>query len=88
MKWINKSEFYHFGILPQVCIHSTDEDEYSKSYIPREKCDCDHSEWVEGKMDIVKPIMGYNFPKKNVHRCKECNEIRMADHIGIKDGMD
>lgn len=83
--WINKSEFYHFRILPQLCIHSIIEDEYSKMYIPREKCDCGCFEWIEGKMDIIKSEHGLKFPQKDVHRCKKCNEVRMADHIGLKD---
>ena len=84
-EWTNKSEFYHFGILPEICIHSPIEDKYSKMYTPREKCDCGCSEWIEGKMDIVKPVNGYQYPQKDVHRCKNCNEVRMADHIGVKD---
>ncbi len=79
------SEFYHFGILPSVCIHSLIEDEYSKMYIPRQSCECSCEIWIDGKMDIVKPINGYTFPKKDVHRCADCNEVRMADHIGVKD---
>ena len=79
------SAFFHFGILPSISIHSPIEDQYSKMYIPREKCDCGCSEWIEGKMDIIKPSMGLSWPKKNVHRCKDCNEVRMADHIVIKD---
>ena len=77
------SEFYNFGILPQICIHSLIEDEYSKMYIPRKQCDCGCAEWIEGKMDIIKPMNGYEFPKKDVHRCKECNEVRISDHIGL-----
>lgn len=79
-----KSEFFHFGILPQVCIHSLIEDDYSKMYEPRHKCDCNCAEWIEGKIDIIQPVDGYQFPQKDVHRCKNCNEVRMADHIGIK----
>ena len=85
---MNKSEFYHFGILPQVSIHSIIEDQYSKMYIPREKCDCGHNEWIEGEMDIIKPSFGFEFPKKPVHRCKKCKEVRMADHIGIQQTKD
>ena len=81
----DKSEFFHFGLLPEICIHSLEVDQYSKMYVPREKCDCGFAEWVEGKMDIVKPMNGYRFPTKAVHRCKSCNEVRMADHIGVKD---
>lgn len=81
----NKSEFFHFGILPQECIHSVDEDKYSKMYIPQEKCDCGCSDWVESSMKIFKDSMGYEFPKKRIHRCKECNEVRMAQHVGYKD---
>lgn len=82
---IKNSEFFHFGILPSVCIHSPIEDEYSKMYNPRQKCECGCEEWVDGLMDIVKPMNGYEFPKKNVHRCAKCSEVRMADHIGVKD---
>lgn len=82
MDWINKSEFYHFGILPQVCIHSIIKDKYSKMYIPRERCDCGCSEWKESKMKMFK---NENIPEKDVHRCIECNKVRMADHIGLKD---
>ena len=81
----SKSEFYHFGLLPQVCIHSLVEDEYSKMYKPQEICECGHSEWVESTMDIIKPIEGFSFPKKNVHRCKKCNKVRISHHIGIKE---
>lgn len=79
----DKSEFYHFGILPQICIHALKEDEYSKMYIPRKTCDCGHKEWIESEMDIIKPIPGINYPKKAVHRCKKCNEVRLSDHIGM-----
>ncbi len=82
---ISNSEFYHFGILPQICIHSIIEDEYSKMYIAREICDCGCKEWIEGTMKILEDSFGYEFPKKEVHRCKECNEVRMSDHIGYKD---
>ena len=79
------SEFYYFGILPQVCIHTPEGDQYSDMYIPREFCDCGCSEWVEGKMKIVEDSMGYEFPQKDVHRCKDCNGVRVADHRGVKD---
>ena len=82
---LNNSEFYHFGILPQVCIHSLDEDEYSKMYVPQEKCDCGCSDWIESTMKIIKDSFGYEFPKKRVHRCTECNEVRIAHHIGYKE---
>lgn len=79
---VNKSEFLHFGILPQVCIHSPIEDEYSKMYIAQETCECGSSTWIESTM-----ILGH-FPdgeavEKDVHRCDSCNEVRMAKHIGI-----
>lgn len=83
-EWTRTSAFYHFNLLPNICIHSLREDEYSKMYIARDKCECGCSEWIEGKIDIIKPINGYTFPKKDVHLCKNCNEVRMADHIGIK----
>ncbi len=80
----SKSEFYHFGIIPDICIHSLDEDQYSKMYSPQEKCDCACLEWIESTMKIIKSSSGLEFPKKRVHRCKNCNEVRMATHIGIK----
>lgn len=80
----SKSEFFHFGILPQICIHSVIEDEYSKMYIPQKICNCGCEEWIQGTMDIIKPIPGFSFPKKDVHRCKECNSVRIANHIGTK----
>lgn len=83
-EWTKNSAFYHFGILPQVCIHSIIVDEYSEMYVPREKCECGCSQWIEAKMDIIKPVNGYHFPKKDVHRCMVCKEVRMADHIGVK----
>ena len=84
----SKSEFFHFGILPSVCIHSLDEDQYSKMYIPQEKCDCGSNVWIESTMKIIENSFGYEFPKKRVHRCKECNQVRIAYHIGTENGMD
>lgn len=77
----NNSEFYHFGIIPEVCIHSLDEDQYSKMYIPEETCLCGGTEWIESTMKIVQNDF---YPKKRIHRCKSCDGIRMAKHIGIK----
>lgn len=77
----NKSEFYHFGVLPRMCIHSPIEDEYSHMYVPQEKCDCGCSKWVDGKMPLVE-MMGVPCMFKDVHRCKDCNEVRVANHIG------
>lgn len=82
---IKDSEFFYFGILPQQCIHSLIEDEYSKMYIPQQKCECGCGEWVNSTMKMFEDINGYEFPKKYVHRCANCNEVRMADHIGVKD---
>lgn len=80
----SKSEFYHFGILPQVCIHSANEDKYSKMYTPREKCDCGHDEWIEEGCTMILGHYPDRTPMyKDVHRCKKCNEVRMSDHIGI-----
>ncbi len=81
----SKSDFFHFGTLPQVCIHSVIEDEYSKMYIPQETCDCGCKEWINGTMDIIEPVPGSSYPKKDVHRCKKCNKVRIANHIGAKD---
>lgn len=79
-EFINKSEFFHFGILPQICIHSVIEDEYSKMYIPQMVCNCGCVEWIDGKMQMFE-----GFPEKDVHRCKKCNEVRIAHHIGIRE---
>lgn len=76
----SNSEFFHFGILPQVCIHSLIEDEYSKMYVPQEVCKCGCKEWIDSTM-----LMFIGLPEKEVHRCKDCNEVRIAKHIGIKD---
>lgn len=78
-----KSAFYHFGLLPEICVHSLVEDPYSKMYIARAKCECGCSEWVEGKMDLMQPVKNFKPIQKDVHRCKECNSVRMADHIGV-----
>ena len=80
----SKSEYFHFGLLPETCIHSLDEDEYSKMYIPQQLCDCGCSEWVESTMKIVEDSYCFTFPTKRVHRCKSCNEVRISNHIGIK----
>ncbi len=77
---IEDSAFAMFGILPEVCIHSLIEDEYSKSYIPREECDCGCREWIESTMRIFQNDPLYRV--RRVHRCRHCNEVRMADHIG------
>lgn len=82
----NNSEFYHFGILPQLCIHSPFKDQYSQMYIPREKCDCGCNEWIEEGCTMILGHYPDGTPVyKDVHRCKKCYEIRIADHIGIKD---
>ena len=75
-----KPQFFHFGRLPQICIHSLIEDEYSKMYIAKEKCECGNSEWIESEIQMFKNI---DSPKK-VHRCSKCNSVRMADHIAAK----
>ena len=77
---IDKSAFYHFGILPSVCIYTIKEDKYSKMYKVRDKCECGCSEWMPSTMIIHKLL-----PLKDIHRCKNCNEIRLCDHIGIID---
>jgi len=83
----SKSAFVHFGILPSVSIYSPIEDEYSKMYTPREKCDCGNNQWIDSTMKIIQDSLGYEFPKKRVHRCSKCNKVRTADHIGIKDDI-
>ncbi len=82
---IDKSAFYHFGILPQIYIHSPKEDQYSKSYIARVKCDCGCTEWLE---DGCTMILGHYYDGtpiyKDVHRCKQCKEVRMAHHVSAQ----
>ena len=80
----SKSEFFHFGILPQVCIHSPIEDDYSHMYKPRKICDCGSNQWINSTMNLLKSNDGNGFFLKQVHRCEKCDEVRMADHIGIK----
>ncbi len=81
----SKSEFFHFGILPRVSIHSVKKDQYSCMYKPRELCDCGCSEWLqEGCTMILGKYPNGEEMIKDVHRCRNCNEIRMADHIGKK----
>lgn len=77
-----KSAFYQFRLLPEVCIHSLDEDQYSIMYTPQKTCDCGCSEWIESTMKMFEDRMGYVFPLKRVHRCKSCNEVRIASHVG------
>lgn len=73
-----KSEFYHFGILPRICIHSPIEDQYSCMYKPQEICDCGCNEWIDGKMKMFEDTDTHKFPLRDVHRCKGCNGIRIA----------
>jgi hypothetical protein len=78
---LNNSAFAHFGLLPRVCIHQPEKDEYSHMYKAREVCDCGCNKWIDGKMALAQ-IMDVQCMFKNVHRCKKCNEVRVADHIG------
>lgn len=80
---LNKSEFFHFGILPRISIHSPIEDQYSSMYIPRKLCDCGSEQWIEEGCTMILGHYPDGTPLyKDVHRCKNCNEVRMADHIG------
>ena len=36
-------------------------------------------------MKIIEDFQGYEYPKKRVHRCVQCNEVRIADHRGPKE---
>lgn len=76
---LDRSCFYHFGILPQACIHSLIEDEYSKMYEPEKNCKCGCENWYEDDA-----VLFIGLPPKKVHRCKRCNELRMGIHIGMK----
>lgn len=71
-----KSEVYLFGLLPEVCIYSLVEDQYSKMYIPRKKCDCGGKEWEASTMEMF-----VGFEPKAVHRCIACKGVRLADRI-------
>lgn len=76
----SNNEFYHFGILPQKCIHTPIPDQYSKMYIPQESCECGCKDWVDSTMELFKMM-----PVKHVHRCAACNEVRIANHLGSRD---
>gem|GEM_PF-3100473 len=79
------SEFFHFGVLPQVCIHSPIHDQYSDSYIPEKSCKCGSEEWLEEGCTMILFHYADGTPAyKDVHRCKKCYEVRMATHKGIK----
>ena len=82
----SESAFLEFGLLPGVCIHSIIEDRYSKMYVARTICQCGCSEWVDSSIEIIRDLMGYEYPKKQMHRCKQCNQVRMADHISVSQG--
>jgi len=73
------SNFLSTGKLPDVCIHTPIEDAYSEYFLPRITCDCGSVDWMDGELKVIKDSFGYEFPKKPVHRCKSCNEIRLAD---------
>jgi hypothetical protein len=79
------SEFLLSGKLPKVCIHTPLGDQYSKYYEPEKKCKCNCDNWIDGEMDIIKSIEGFNFPPKKVHRCKNCNAVRVAHMIEVQD---
>ncbi len=80
----NKSEFYHFGILPRACIHSPIPDQYSPMYKPQEECEkCGCKEWHTKGCSMILGHYPDGTPMyKDVHRCKNCFEVRMAFHIG------
>lgn len=83
---VNDSEFFHFGILPAMCIHSVEADEYSKMYKPIPRCDCGCTEWLEEGCTMVLGHYPDGTPVyKDVHRCKNCFEVRTANHIGVQD---
>lgn len=84
-KYIDKSAFYHYGKLPEVCIHSPIKDQYSDYYIPRVKCNCGSDEWIEEGCTMIIAHYPDNTPMyKDVHRCKKCHEVRMADHVDVQ----
>ncbi len=82
---IDESAFYHFGILPAVCIYSAMEDQYSKMYVPRNKCDCGSDKWNEESWGMIIGHYGGIPVHKQVQGCAACGEVRLADHIGVKD---
>lgn len=86
---MNENAFVHFGLLPEVCIHSPVEDQYSKMYVARNTCECASEEWLtEGQTMILGHYAGDIPLIKHVHRCAKCNEVRLADHIGANNAMD
>jgi len=81
----NDSAFYAFGLLPEICTHTPKEDHYSKMYVPDSECVCGCREWITSGCTMVLGHYNDGTPcYKDVHRCKECKEVRMATHIGIK----
>lgn len=61
-------------------------DPYCKMYKAQEVCDCGSKEWIEQGCTM---ILGH-YPDgtpiyKDVHRCKKCNKVRLAQHIGYKE---
>jgi len=75
------SELFFLGV-PEVCIFEPTKPLVSKLYIPREKCACGGSTWIEKgctMMVCVSPCGHQVYP--NVHRCGDCYEVRMADYV-------
>ena len=72
-------DFFNYGTLPKVCIHTPKPDNFSDYYSPRGICKCGSSDWIDGEMDILKSKIDHVWPKKPVHRCKKCEEVRLSD---------
>ena len=81
----SNSEFFHFGILPRECVHTPEEDDYSKMYKPQEICECGCKDWIErGCTMILAHYIDGTPIYKDVHRCSNCFTVRMSRHIGKK----
>lgn len=81
---IAKSPFYYFGILPAWSIYSPVQDNYSDVYVPEKVCECGSIKWKKKQTMILGFQNGIPLSKE-IHRCKNCDKIRMAKHVGIKD---
>ncbi len=85
MTIIGNSALYQFGLLPEICIHTPKEDEYSKMYNPQKQCDCGCKEWIEEGCTMILGHYNDGTPMyKDVHRCKNCFKVRIATHIGAE----
>ena len=46
----------------------------NKEYVPDEKCENGHKEWIRGTLQMTDPPI---YPEKEVFRCSKCNDVRL-----------